>query len=119
MSYNPDSWVVLKITSPGHGTVYKILAGWYGGYQNGDSWKINSCIIKVEIDPTDNFYLVSGWSGSVYKCNKKLERMSGIMAMIYQNYADKFAEDPEKYGAIEIISMEDYLNTTIDINSNT
>lgn len=39
--------------------------------------------------------------------------------MIYQNYADKFAEDPEKYGAIEIISMEDYLNTTIDINSNT
>jgi hypothetical protein len=39
--YLPDNWVVLKINHEGK-TLYKVLAGWIGGYLNGDSWRMNS-----------------------------------------------------------------------------
>ena len=39
----PDSWVVLKITAE-TGVIYKVLAGWSGGYLDGDSWRLNSGI---------------------------------------------------------------------------
>ena len=46
--YTPDNWVVLKL-KPGKGAhpIYKVLAGWSGGYLDGDSWRMNSGISKV------------------------------------------------------------------------
>ena len=62
--YTPDNWVVLKITNEGE-TLYKVLAGWSGGYLDGDSWRMNSGITSVEDHET--YYSFYGYSGSVYK----------------------------------------------------
>ena len=40
--YRPDEWVMLKIFSEKWGTIYKVFAGWQGGYATGDSWKLSS-----------------------------------------------------------------------------
>ena len=45
------------------------MGTWAGGYLNGDRWKINSGIEKIEQD--DDFYYFIGFSGSCYQCNKK------------------------------------------------
>lgn len=67
--YTPDNWVVLKI-KPGKGSypIYKVLAGWSGGYLDGDSWRMNSGITGVEKQAyLWGFY---GSSGSVYWCHQ-------------------------------------------------
>jgi hypothetical protein len=65
--YTPDNWIVIKVK--GKDPHYKILAGWSGGYTTGDSWRINSGIVKVE--ETDDSFLFYGSSGSCYKCSKE------------------------------------------------
>jgi hypothetical protein len=69
----PDNWVVLQITNPNATdallkTFYKVFATWAGGYPDGDSWKINSGVDRVDEDETTvNFH---GYSGSCYACKK-------------------------------------------------
>ena len=38
--YTPDKWIVVKIEGGEFPLTYKVFACWYGGYLNGDSWKI-------------------------------------------------------------------------------
>ena len=64
-----EQWVVLKIPNEDNENIYKVFAGWNGGYLDNDRWKLNSGISKVEQD-TDYLYFY-GYSGSCYKCNKK------------------------------------------------
>jgi len=61
----PERWVILKMPED---NCYKVFATWSGGYLDGDRWKLNSGIEKVEQD--DNFYYFVGFSGSCYKCHK-------------------------------------------------
>lgn len=68
MQYIPDKWVGVKISSANRSPIYKIFACWYGGYLNGDSWKLNSGITKVSLN--DDRYHFEGASGSVYICGK-------------------------------------------------
>jgi hypothetical protein len=67
--YYPDNWVVIKIKTEENGIIYKILAGWSGGYAQSDSWQLNSGIVKVEED--DRSYSFYGSSGSCYVCGKE------------------------------------------------
>tara|TARA_B110000305_G_C19098836_1_gene474297 strand:+ start:57 stop:356 length:300 start_codon:yes stop_codon:yes gene_type:complete len=60
----PDNWVVVKVGE----NLYKVLAGWSGGYLTSDSWKLNSGISEVKDD--GDHWLFIGASGSVYKCRK-------------------------------------------------
>jgi hypothetical protein len=60
----PDKWVVLKLSD----NSLKVFATWYGGFSDGDRWKLNSGVQKIEQD--DDFYYFIGFSGSCYKCNK-------------------------------------------------
>jgi hypothetical protein len=83
--YVPDRWVVLKINSPSRSSpLYKVFAGWSGGYLDGDSWKLNSGITKVEED--GDYLLFHGHSGSVYKCHKKGYGMTSYMSMVFQAF---------------------------------
>ena len=50
----PDRWVVLKILSVSDGTFYKVLGSWYGGYANGNFWRLNSGIQRVVKASKDN-----------------------------------------------------------------
>lgn len=61
--YKPDRWVVLKLPAG-----YKVLAGWSGGYLDGDSWRLNSGIKDVGVEA--EHYLFYGYSGSIYRCHR-------------------------------------------------
>lgn len=80
--YYPDNWVVLKIKpSKDAKPFYKVLAGWSGGYLNGDSWRMNSGITSVvEENKSFEFY---GESGSCYVCRKGAYRLTMANAGIY------------------------------------
>lgn len=65
ISETPERWVILKLPDNN----YKVFGSWAGGYLDGDRWKLNSGIQKVEQD--DDYYYFIGYSGSCYKCNKK------------------------------------------------
>lgn len=65
--YTPDNWVIIKIT--GSDPHYRVLAGWSGGYLDGDSWRMNSGITDVTED--EDAYYFSGSSGSTYRCWKE------------------------------------------------
>lgn len=94
--YNPDRWVMIKFVSEGQ-TTYKVLAGWGGSYLHGASWKLNSGVTKVEID--GDYYMFSGYSGSVYRCHKNSYGTIGITAQIYNGFQ-------EKVDASDNVSME-------------
>ena len=69
MEYNPDRWLMVKLTNYKNEVHYRVFATWGGGYLNGDSWKLNSGVISLR-ETKDNFYF-EGSSGSTYICNKK------------------------------------------------
>jgi hypothetical protein len=64
-SETPERWVILKLPN----NFYKVFGTWAGGYLDGDRWKLNSGIQKVEQD--DDYYYFTGFTGSCYKCHKK------------------------------------------------
>lgn len=68
MKYNvtetPERWIILKVPEG-----FKVFATWAGGYLDGDSWRLNSGVKKVEED--ENYYYFIGFSGSCYKCHKE------------------------------------------------
>ena len=87
--YTPDNWVVLKIDNEKE-ILYRVLAGWSGGYLDGDSWQMNSGITKIEKD--GDFYNFHGVSGSVYRCHKNSETLRMNNAYIYEQLKDKFGD---------------------------
>lgn len=66
-TYNPDKWVVVKISGQ-HKPIHKVFACWYGGYAGSDSWKLNSGITKATLE--GYVYSFEGSSGSTYECHK-------------------------------------------------
>ena len=46
--YVPDRWCVIRIPN-NRETVYKVFASWSGGYIGGDSWKLNSGIVRADL----------------------------------------------------------------------
>ena len=93
-TYTPDRWVLLEITNQETGdSVQKVFAGWYGGFANGDSWKLSSGVVSAE--DRDDYHEYLNASGSVYKCYKKAYGMSGYMASVYNSWV----KDAAKTGA--------------------
>ena len=90
MTCSPDNWVVIKLNSEQYGTIYKILAGWSGGYIQGSSWKLNSGITKVEED--DRSYYFSGSSGSTYRCGKDSYGLKMNNAYVWNQIKEKHGD---------------------------
>ena len=82
MNYTPDNWVIVKIARP-ESVVYKVLAGWSGGYLDGNSWRLNSGIVRANRE--GDYIIFEGHSGSQYKCHKNTQRLSGATASIYES----------------------------------
>ena len=82
MKYRPHRWVLFKVVTPRE-TLFKVLAGWSGGYLDSDRWKINSGITKVEENLTH--YRFYGYSGSVYTCHKEGEGFTGLTASVWRD----------------------------------
>lgn len=62
----PDKWMLVRIT--GATPHWRIFATWSGGYTQGDSWRLNSGISRVE--DKDEYFDFIGYSGSLYRCFK-------------------------------------------------
>jgi len=69
--YRPDNWVIVQIK--GDDPHYRVLGGWSGGYTTGDSWRMNSGIVRVDED--EDHYYFFGSSGSCYNCSKDSNTM--------------------------------------------
>ena len=95
--YTPDNWVIIKIDNGQESIYYKVLAGWSGGYLDGDSWQLNSGIVKIE--ESENYYDFIGSSGSVYHCHKRSERLGMMTSVILSKLLDKF---PNKISHVDV-----------------
>ena len=69
MEYTPDKWVIVDT-----GKTKKVFATFYGGYLNGQSWKLSSG--TKEIIDDDVRWTLPQESGSVYHLYKNSEGMS-------------------------------------------
>ena len=90
----PDGWVILKITNKEQ-IHHKVFATWVGGYLNGDAWKINSGITKLEEE--GDYYYFYGHSGSCYKCRKdyygvRTYYTKGVLGSIIEKTKDSGSE---------------------------
>ena len=89
MNYTPERWVVLDINN-GTEVIRKVFAGWYGGYLNGESWKLNSGNVKEE--EFDDRWEFTGYSGSIYICYKNAYSMSGYMFSLLDSWKSQLPE---------------------------
>lgn len=110
ISEAPHAWVIIKMTSVGDdqdNTYYKVFASWAGGYLDGDRWKMNSGISRVEED--EEYYYFYGMSGSCYACHKEVY---GIRTSYSQDVLDKVLSNAYKVNIkAEVLSKEtDWMN---------
>lgn len=103
--YMPDNWVIIALTTPTD-HIKKVLAGWHGGYLNGDEWRLSSGITKVT--DKDTYWEIENESGSVYHCHKEAERLSGMTGSILGSYQQQ-AQDRGDI-TVEVISVEDLVD---------
>ena len=103
-TYTPDNWVILKMTSPDD-VCYKVLAGWYGGYTTGDSWKLSSGII--DITSTDSYFLFPQHSGSTYLCHKSQEKLSMMTSSMLDGWLELAKKHEGEGVGIVVVSPEE------------
>lgn len=84
--YTPDQWLVVEFIN-GDQTFRKILAGWWGGYLNGDSWRLSSAITEI-VDQGDS-YSIHNESGSVYTCYKNNYGLTGLTGGVLSNWQEQ------------------------------
>ena len=91
-----NEWVLIKL--PTHTRLLRIT---YGGYLSGDSWNLNSGVVKVEKD--GDLFTYHGRSGSVYTCHKN---NYGLRNSLGFTIVDRIKKgQPE---AVVLSSPEDY-----------
>lgn len=88
--YLPNKWAILSFDMDDGTKLYKIVASWYGGYLEGDSWKISSGITGVIVE--EDHFVVNNHSGSVYKFGKECHGMSAYTASVVSTYLTKMNE---------------------------
>lgn len=106
----PEVWVIVEILSPIHGKVYKVLAGWYGGYTGSDSWQLSSSMTTLTEE--DGVVLFPQISGTLYKCFIMREGTSRLTASIYSSLVDEVNE--LKDTTIRIVPFEEYKNLMLN-----
>ena len=113
----PDKWVVLKLKNEGT-TIYKVFGSWAGGYLDGDRWKVNSGITRVEED-LENYYFY-GHSGSCYKCHKKCYGvMTSYSRSVLDNIVEKASEMDASISVLDDINFMEILNQNKDEDKHT
>ena len=81
--YYPDNWVLVEFIKDNIAT-RKVLAGWHGGYLNGDEWRLSSGVTKIV--ETETGYEIHNESGSIYYCNKNTMRLSTVTGSMLENW---------------------------------
>ena len=102
--YHPDRWCLVKITTPTT-CVYKVFAGWYGGFCGSDSWKLNSGIISLV--ESNDFLDFIGYTGSIYRCYKQDYGLSGLMTIVLESWQHQLVQEGKKDSSICLVNFED------------
>ena len=102
-TYTPDTWSILLFNSPTYGKIHKVFGGWYGGFTQGDSWKLSSGM-KDLVDEGD-FYSSLQESGSVYHLHKGMEKLSVYQLRILAGWKGQMQEQG---GCAAIVDAKDY-----------
>ena len=91
--YYPDAYRFIEIKQPEDDTsIIKLYASWRGGYLHGDSWRINSGILRIEEQGDEAF--VHGYSGSVYCIKKDYEGiLTSFTFSVLDDLLDKLGDD--------------------------
>lgn len=97
--YTPDKWLLLRMTSPRGQTAIKVLGSFYGGFAQGDSWKLSSGTTRIE--DKDGVPHLHQYSGSVYALAGQ-EGTSMYTESVLRGWEENLAE-----GRIERISLDD------------
>jgi hypothetical protein len=79
MTYTPQGWIVVEITSAQGQKIKKVLATW-----GASEWRLNSGNQYTE-EFSDRWEF-SGYSGSLYVCYKDCYGTSGFIEGIYDNF---------------------------------
>ena len=79
MTYTPQGWIVVEITSAAGEKIEKVLATW-----GISQWKLNSGNQYAEKFP--DRWEFSGYSGSVYVCYKDCYGTSAFIENIYDDF---------------------------------
>jgi hypothetical protein len=103
--YTPDSWKLVKLVSPKHGTIYKVLASWYGGFTQGNSWKLSSGVESVSIE--GDLITLPQSSGSVYVLHKNNEHISSMMHCVYASFQEDIAKAPDSGITLEMVELDE------------
>ena len=83
--YTPDCWKVIEIKYDANSEIhYRVAAGWYGGFTQGDSWKINSGIVDTVQE--GDIISFTGDTGSVYRCHVRSEGLNGYTTAVVKSY---------------------------------
>jgi len=102
--YNPDRWVIVKITNP-KTVIHKVLGSWSGGYLDSDNWRMSSGLEKIEEE--GDYFLMHSYSGSIYKCHKDGNGLTTLRSSIYNNIEKQIEIAGEGY-KVETISVEEF-----------
>ena len=78
----PDKWLLIETPN-----CYKVFATWNGSYLGSNSWRINSGIESVAED--GDFFLFKGFSGSIYRCNKRSYGTTSYGASVLEPFIEK------------------------------
>ena len=91
----PDAWVIVEIS----GKIQKIIAGWSGGYTQGDAWRMSSPIKELNIDIDKDYITAITDSGSEYTLYKKYQGLRMSNVGIYNQLKEQFRD------RIEIVTL--------------
>ena len=103
-TYEPDTWVILLFDYPDYGKVHKVFAGWYGGYAQGDSWKLSSGI-KTFVNE-GKFYSSLQESGSTHNLCKQSEKLSGYQHGLLNVWREQL---DEVQGSVLVVDSLDFI----------
>ena len=95
----PQRWVIVAFEKEKE-KYYKVFGSWAGGYLDGDSWRMNSGITKVEEDDSHLYFY--GLSGSCYKCHKD---GYGIATSYSQSVLEGSCEKAKELGGVDMWVM--------------
>ena len=101
ISEEPERWVIVEVDN-GDESFHRVYGSWAGGYTDGDRWKLNSGITKVEEDETHYYFY--GYSGSCYKCHKK---GYGVATSYCRGVLNNLVEKAHEADAVIIVKDED------------
>lgn len=96
---NPDKWLIVQFND-----TFKVFGTWAGGYGSGESWKLNSGIVKVEED--SDYYYFYGYSGSCYQCKKTSYGTTGYGYSVLSSMDKKISDNLGVVNAMQVLDDE-------------